>query len=389
MRIGSNTTALNVWTSYSGNLTRMQNAMKKLSTGEIANTDDPAGIGISERMRAEIKSSSMAKNNTDNAVSMLQTADAWLQKIDDQLSRMKELSVEARSGTVSADDVSNIETEYKAMQDEITRITSKYTAAGKYNGIYLFRGGTGIATDTGDGVKSSSGEYEGFDGVSYISMDGTMDGSGNYIVNVRSTLGGPIIATTTLSAGFVTFDSSTNSYSYDNGMGVSFTMSATGSQGLEVQVGAGVNQTVTLSLSNLDITNTATIGTVATYSYNPSTNAVSGSSHTAVSWSSIIDSNSTSVGNANVTGMIDLAISYVANARASVAAQENRLNQTGDGLSTYTDNLSSAESKIRDVDMAQATTEYSREQVLVNAATSMLAQANSLPANTINTLLQG
>jgi len=314
MRIGTNTTALNVWTSYSSNLSKMQEAMGKLSTGEIANTDDPAGIGISERMKAEIKSSQMANENTDNAVSLLQTADAWLQKIDDELSRMKELAVEAQSGTMSSDDIANIGTEYKAMQDEITRITSKYTAAGRYNGIYLFRGGSGIAGETGDTI---------------------------------------------------------------------------GTKQISVQVGAGVNQSISLSLSNLDITNTAIIGTVATYSYDPTTSAVTGSSHVAVSWASIIDSNASSVGNANITGMIDIAISFVANARANVAAQENRLNQTSDGLSTYTDNLSSAESKIRDVDMAQATTEYSKQQVLVNAATSMLAQANSLPSSTISTLLQG
>jgi flagellin len=312
MRIGTNTTALNVWTSYSKNLSNMQSAMSKLSTGEIANTDDPAGIGISERMKAQIKSINMAKDNTDNATSMLQTADAWLQKINDELSRMKELSVEAQSGTMSSDDVSNIQTEFKAMQDEITRVTSKYTAAGKYNGIYLFRGGNGIAGATGDTVGTDS---------------------------------------------------------------------------LSVQVGSDVNQTISLSLSNLEVTNTEVIGTVSTYSYDPTTNAVSGSSHGTVTWSSIIDTNKMSVSDSEVSGKLDLAIAYVAKARASVAAQENRLSQTSDGLSQYSDNISAAESKIRDVDMASETTQYSKYQVLTNAATSMLAQANSLPSSTVQTLL--
>jgi len=312
MRIGTNVTALNVWTSYSSNLSKMQSAMSKLSTGEIANTDDPAGIGISEKMKAQIASVDQAKSNTDNATSMMQTADAWLQKINDELSRMKELSVEANSGTASSEDVDNIQTEFKAMQEEITRVTSGYTAAGKYNGIYLFRGGNGIAEATGDAVESGE---------------------------------------------------------------------------LTVQVGSDVNQTISLSLNDLQVTNTEVIGTVSTYSYNDTTNAVVGSSHTAVTWSSIIDTNKMSVGDSEVSGKLDLAIAYIAKARASVAAQENRLSMTADGLSQYSDNISSAESKIRDVDMASETTEYSKEQVLVSAATSMLAQANSLPSTTIQTLL--
>jgi|GEM_PF-569518 len=313
MRIANNTTAFSIWSSYSSNLTKMQAAMSKLSTGEIANTDDPAGIGISERMKAQIAGTSTARQNTDNAVSMMQTADAWLQKIDDELSRMKELAVEANSGTASSTDVANIETEYAAMQDEITRITSYYTAAGKYNGIYLFQGGNGVADSSGNIDQSET---------------------------------------------------------------------------ISIQIGADVNQKISLSLANLSITNTATIGTVNTYSYD-STNNVIGSSHTAVTWSSIIDSHNTSVGMDNITGMIDVAINYVANARAQVAAQENRLDQTADGLLTYEDNLTSAESQIRDVDMAEETTTYSKEQVLVNAATSMLAQANSLPQTVVSTLLQG
>jgi flagellin len=311
MRIASNTTAFNIWSNYTKNLTNMQSSMGKLSTGEIATTDDPAGVGISERMKSQISSVAMARQNTDSATSMLQTADAWLQKINDQVSRMKELAVEANSGTMSTTDVANIQTEFSAMQDEISRITSKYTAAGKYNGIYLFRGGNGVAGTTGDTV---------------------------------------------------------------------------GTDALEVQVGSDINQKITLSLNDLEVTSTASIGTVATYSYD-SSNAVSGSTHDSVTWGSVIDSSKMSVTDSDITGKLDLAVAYVAKARANVAAQENRLSQTADGLLTYEDNITSAESKIRDIDMASETTNYSKYQVLTTAATSMLAQANSLPASTVNQLL--
>ncbi len=311
MRIQNNTAAFNVWSSYATNLTKMQASMSKLSTGQISNTDDPAGVGISEKMRAQIDSVAMARQNTDNAISMLQTADSWLQKINDQVSRMKELSVEAESGTVSDSDKANIQIEFAAMQDEITRITSKYTAAAKYNGIYLFRGGQGTAVANADAVTTGN---------------------------------------------------------------------------ITVQVGSDINQKISLDLKDLQVTNTSSIGSIHTYSYNPSTNAVAGSSHDSVTWSSIIDTNKMSLGDSNVIGKLDVAIDYVANARASMAAQQNRIEQTNSGLLAYEDNLTAAESQIRDIDMAQETTNFSKYQVLTNAANAMLAQANQLPQNVLQLL---
>ncbi len=310
MRIQNNTTAFNVWSNYNKNLTSMQQSMSRLSTGVIANTDDPAGVGISERMRAQIDAVQMARQNTENATSLIQTADAWLQKINDQLSRMKELAIEADSGVLSEADQANVQIEYQAMQDEITRITSKYTAAAKFNGLYLFRGGNGIAEANGDTVGTGT---------------------------------------------------------------------------ITIQVGADVDQKITLSLANLSTSNTSSIGSVHTYSYGNGT-SVLGSSHTSVNWSSIIDSNTTSVTSPNIVGKLDVAIDYVANARAQMAAQQNRLEQTNSGLLTYEDNLTAAESQVRDVDMAFETTQYSKYQVLTNAANAMLAQANQLPQSVLQLL---
>ena len=310
MRINNNTAAFNVWSNYTTNLSKMQASMGKLSTGEIATTDDPAGVGISERMRSQIGSVSMARQNTDNAISMLQTADSWLQKINDQVSRMKELSVESQSGTASATDKDNIQVEFKAMQDEITRITSKYTAAAKFNGIYLFRGGDGSVDNSGDKVGTGS---------------------------------------------------------------------------IAVQVGADVNQKITISLNDLQVTNTQSIGSVHTYSYGSGT-TVLGSSHDSVTWASVIDSSKMSIGDSGVSGKLDVAVNFISNARASMGAQQNRIQQTNSGLLAYQDNLTAAESQIRYIDMAKETTNFSKYQVLTNASNAMLAQANQLPQNVLQLL---
>ena len=99
----------------------MKKSMSRLSTGTIGVVDDPSGVGISERMRSQIRSTAMARHNVDNGISLLQTADAWLQKINDMLSRMHELSVEANDGSKTNADAQNIQSEFEQLQDEINK----------------------------------------------------------------------------------------------------------------------------------------------------------------------------------------------------------------------------------------------------------------------------
>jgi len=133
--------------------------MSKLSTGLkiITAGDDPAGLAMSERLRAQYRNTAAAASNVENKINYLQTADAWLQNIHDIMGRMAELSIMANDGTKSAADRSNLQQEFEQMQKEIQRITSGATAAAKFNGLYLFRGGSGVAIMTGDGVENGYG----------------------------------------------------------------------------------------------------------------------------------------------------------------------------------------------------------------------------------------
>ncbi len=269
MRINNNTAAFNVWSSYTANTSKLQESMSRLSTGVIKNTDDPAGVGISENMRSDIKGTAMARNNTENAISMMQTADAWAQKVSDMLNRMKSLAVEAKGVTSDADKV-NINAEFSAMQSEIKRITDVTNGAAQFNGEMLFNG-----------------------------------------------------------------------------------------EDKNIQVGSKNGQSVDVTLANLKASAVTSTGgmTIASLTDN--------AAHFSVS-------------TADAIGSLDTAINYVSNERAKMAAQQNRLSQTRDGLLAYEDNLTSAESKVRDVDMARETTNFSKYQVLTNTANAMLAQANKL-----------
>ena len=308
--VNNNSAAFNVFSNFTQNATAMKSSMARLSSGVKAVADDPSGIGISERMRSQTRSSAMARANVENGISLLQTADSWLQKTSDMLARMHELAVEAKDGSKTTADKANIQSEFSELQDEILRVTSRSTAAAKFNGLYLFRGGNGVASPAGDAVGA-----------------GTID----------------------------------------------------------LQIGADVGQTISLSLDDLQSTNTAVIGTVHSFTYSTNGN-VTGSTHTAVKWNSVIDSNIMSVGSSNSVGMVSQAINHIANSRATVGAQQNRLMQTRSGLLSYEDNLRSAESKIRDVDVARESTEYARSQILTQIGNAILAQSNQLPSAAVQLL---
>lgn len=177
MQVYNNTTAFNVWRNYTANVTGLRSSMNKLSTGlRITNAgDDPSGLAMSERLRTQYRNTAAAAGNVENKINYLQTADAWLQKIHDMMGRMSELAVMANDGTKSQVDRDNLQKEFQQMQKEITRITSGATASGKFNGNYLFRGGTGVPMLQGDVVQ---GHVKGSFSLSRVSGSATL--AGNY-----------------------------------------------------------------------------------------------------------------------------------------------------------------------------------------------------------------
>ena len=157
LTINNNSVAFNTWTSFSANSKEVARSMGHLSTGVKMVADDPSGVGISERMRSQSRNVAMGRANVDNGLSLLQTVDSWLQKMNDMLGRMSELTIEHGDGTKSNTDKANIQTEFKQLQKEMVRVTSHNDAAAKFNGLYLFRGGNGVSDiSSGDGDPSGN-----------------------------------------------------------------------------------------------------------------------------------------------------------------------------------------------------------------------------------------
>lgn len=319
MQVYNNVPAFSVWKNYNANVTSLRNSMSKLSSGLRINNagDDPSGIAMSERLRTQYRNTAAAASNVENKINYLQTADAWMQKIHDMMGRMAELAVMANDGTKSQVDRDNLQKEFSQMQKEITRITSGATAAGKFNSLYLFRGNSGVATMSGDGVESGK---------------------------------------------------------------------------VYLQVGPDSNMTFTEEELNLTATNFAVIGSYSKYSYGSVNMTLlgSGGGPQTVRWASIICGANLSISTQSLAqaavDKLNLAIDYVSSKRAVLGAEMNRMEETLEGLRSYEENARSTESRIRDVDVAYETTQYSKYQILVQVGTAMLAQANALPQGVLQML---
>ncbi|MEA4831969.1 Flagellin [bioreactor metagenome] len=266
MRINHNISAMNTYRQYNVNTANANGSMEKLSSGYRINraADDAAGLSISEKMRSQIRGLTQATRNAEDGVSFIQTAEGALNEVSDMLVRLKELAVQVKNGTYSADDKNNIGAEMKALGTAIGDVLTNT----KFNGIAVFT--TGAAIKYGE--------------------DGTQT----------------------------------------------------------VTIAAATTTNFTLLKAETDTANTAPADVT--------------------------------------TDLVENTITEMNTNRATYGAQQNQLDHAANNLSTTKENLQSAESRVRDVDMAEEMMEYTKNNILLQAAQSMLAQANSQPQGVLQLL---
>ena len=265
LRVNSNIASLNAQRSLSTTTERLQANYRRLSTGLRISTasDDAAGLAISERFRAQIRSTTQAIRNAQDGISLTQTGEGALNEVSSILIRMRELSIQASNGTVSSADRATLDQEFSDLINEIDRIAQSTT----FNGVRLLDGtGSTITFQVGTGTTS------GIDTIQLSTSD-----------TLASTLG---LAT--------------------------------------LDIGSGGNPTLAIS-------------------------------------------------------QLDAAINAVSRVRGQFGAAQNRLTTTIANLQIQSENLSAAESRIRDVDVAVETSSLTRNSILQQAAISILAQANTQP----------
>lgn len=360
MRINTNVSALNTYSRLTAANASKSNSLSKLSSGLRINKagDDAAGLAISEKMKGQIGGLSQAKSNAQDGISLIQTAEGALNETHSILGRMRDLAVQSSNGTLSDDDRSAINKEYTALSDEIDRIrdTTEFNTKS-------------LLTGEGDDAKSFTFQIG-------ANANQTMSVS---ITNMSSTA--LKVKGLDLTQAFATRDIAA---AKDKAVAAAFKADTTTKYAADGKVDAAAGKTVADLQTAIDTAADDAAKATAQKTYDDAlatfTASDEGKAAAAAAETAIVENNPIT--------KIDKAIKAVSAQRADLGAAQNRLEHTINNLGTTQENLSEANSRIRDVDMAQEMMSFTKSNILSQAATSMLAQANSMP-NSVLSLLQG
>ena len=394
MRIQHNITALNAANRLKTNESSVSKNIQKLSSGYRINSaaDDAAGLAVSEKMRKEINGLSQAEDNTKNGISLVQTAEGGLNETSSILQRMNTLAVESANGTYKDGDRANLQKEVDHLKTEINRIANSTN----FNEINLLDGSLGAGFTVSAFTANASA-------VSAVSVSGGNIASGTAL-NFKATTGtGDAAITMNLATAVTGVSFVTDATSFTSNGVYTFTASidTTTATVDDAKKYEGMTISVTMAAGNpaaeISQTFTATADSSKPLTFQVGAENVDDQRATL----SISAMDSAGLGIAGSNLMIDTqehaqaAITTIANAvqrvnstRADLGALQNELEHTANNLGTMNENLTSAESTIRDVDMTDEYVQYSKNQILSQAANAMLAQANTQPQNVL-TLLKG
>ena len=373
-RINNNVTAMNTLRLYSRSQKTLERTIERLSSGLRINRakDDTAGLSIAQRMRAEIRGLQQATRNSEQSISLIQTAEGGLNEVHNLLIRMRELAVEAASDNVRDADRASVDLEFDQLRSEVTRIAT----ATEYNSTKLIDGSfTGNTVSFG---SSNTSQNLSTNGVQSVTLSGA--GAGTYT-----------ISDTTSDTQLTLSDGSTTQT-------VSFSAAPASGQTIQVNFSElGVELTLNDAFDDDGTVNNSTFEIVAGSGGNLQIGADNANDNqltfsigdASASGLSIDTSDVSQLSNArSAIDALDIAIDLVNDERGTLGALQNRLDFTISNLGNITQNIQASESTIRDADFASETAEFARSQILVQSGTAMLAQANAISASVLS-LLQG
>lgn len=400
MRIQHNIAALNSYRNLTGNNNAVSKNLEKLSSGYRINRagDDAAGLAISEKMRAQITGLNTAQKNAQDGVSLVQTAEGALTEVHSMLNRMVELADQSANGTYdNAVDRANLQKEIASLKDEIDRIADSTN----FNGINLLDGslststtatlkgattGTKAAVDlkftfadqfngkdikvnlanaaaAGDKIEATVAA----DGTITLKMDATKDHSASAIKEALANAKLDDVAqedrakmSSLLASATVTGAGTTGLANGDDFAEKAGTVTPAKGKSLTLQIGDTSKDFNQMAVSVGDM-------------------------HGEALGIADIDI-STQVGAQTAVDKIKSAINSVSSTRGDLGAIQNRLEHTINNLSVTSENMTAAESRIRDVDMANEMMAYTKNNILVQSSQAMLAQANQLPQGVLQLL---
>ncbi|MCA3159127.1 MAG: flagellin [Burkholderiales bacterium] len=395
--INTNVASLNAQRNLNNSQGALQTSLARLSSGLRINSakDDAAGLAVSQRLGAQIKSLNQAMRNANDGISMLQTAEGAMDEMQNILTRMKELGTQAANGTIGSTERGFINTELVELRDEMQDIASRTN----FNGQNLLTGslstsvnagstetnvGTTIVAGTSvtalDVSKAKAGTTFTFTNPSGANVT-LSDGTNSQTVTVVAGTAGSTQTLDFSNLGIKLTLSSVSAETADNiaagfaASGNDTIVTAAGSGATNLQIGSGTavgTDTVAISFADMRINSSgaaAQITTLATALTNFNSSQSEGNARTIMS-------------------AVDGALDYFSTQRASLGALQNRMQSSVASTAVATENLSAARSRVRDADFAAETSALTRGQILQQAGQAMLAQANALPQGVLQ-LLRG
>jgi len=407
LTVATNTGALMAQAAASSVNKEMEISMERLSTGKRINSasDDAAGVAIASRLSAEIKGTNQAIRNAMDAQSLIDTAEGAHSEVENILQRMRELAVQASNDTNSSADRSMLQEEFDQLHDEINRISAATTWAGQKlldgtggngSGKYNFQIGASATSGT-DNIEVTFGSLATSGTIMTHNAALSTHKSGQSSVTLPSLTftfqlaSSGAAVTTELAASFNTTTGvvSITDKTANNAGATSATDQLTISNGT-------VNQVVAIAASDSEAEVAAKIATVLASSAFEPTLTVD-SSAAAAGQLVVSDSrNPSSTGGSlttvtaarNLIGDIDGILENLNGQRAEMGSYSNRLDSTVSNLTNISSNLQAGRGRIEDADFAAETTSLAKSQILQQASTAMLAQANASKQNVLS-LLQG
>ena len=399
MRIQHNIAALNSYRNLTGNNSAVSKNLEKLSSGYKINRagDDAAGLAISEKMRAQITGLNTAQKNAQDGVSLVQTAEGALTEVHSMLNRMVELADQSANGTYdNAVDRANLQKEIASLKDEIDRIADSTN----FNGINLLDGSLSTSTTTTlkgaeagtkAGVDLKFTFAEQFKGKEINvalenkasgkdKIEATVGADGKITLKMDATVAHSASAIKEALANADITAVAAEDKAKMSSLLASATVTGTGTTGLTGGDGFAATATTTPAKGK---SLTLQIGDTSA-DFNQMAVSV-GDMHGEALGIADIDI-STQVGAQTAVDKIKSAINSVSSTRGDLGAIQNRLEHTINNLSVTAENMTAAESRIRDVDMANEMMAYTKNNILVQSSQAMLAQANQLPQGVLQLL---
>jgi flagellin len=384
--INTNVMSLNAQRNLSTSGGQLATSLQRLSTGLRINSakDDAAGLAISERFTTQIRGMNQAVRNANDGMSLAQTAEGALAEVGNNLQRIRELAVQSSNATNSNTDRTAIQSEVTQLLNEIDRVADQTS----FNGVKLLDGSfTGAVFQVG----ANAGETITVTGVTdanIAAMGSVSQASGGGLSVAASTLTG---FGTVIAAGGVTITNGSAAAVSIGAIGAA--SSAAERAGQLVNAINNVSQQTGVGASYDSATGQMTLTSATAVTFAGTTNDA-----TVAGWANgAVGSVTTTTGIAGLSvasfasaqlaiKLADSALATVNTARANLGAVQNRFSSVVSNLQTGAENLTASRSRIQDADFAAETAAMTRAQILQQAGTAILSQANSAPQNVLSLL---